>query len=416
MRLFFNQSFKWLFVAIVMAFGATQAEANPVDVTAAKAAATQFMANKASQGKFMTSSVNLKLTYTELSNIDKVTPAYYLFTNDDGNGWVFISADDRAKQVLGYGLSGTLHLDNIPCNMRYWLNEYRQQIEYLQQHPEIQPGPKMQAKSRQSIQPMMSSIWGQDYPYNLKCPTFLDEHGIYTNMPTGCVATAMAQIMYKYKWPESPCEPIPAYVTKTLQIQRPALQSTTFYWTSMYDDYITQQASPQDVATLMQYCGQSVKMDYDKEISNANNFSIPNALVSYFGYDKSVEFLVRDSYQLSAWEDMIYDELINNRLVIYFGIDSKEGGHAFVIDGYDAADGKWHINWGWDGSHQDQYWALSALNPGKYHFNTNQKMIINVKPVKIILFIITNTNTPNLMRSLSQLIFIPAYRKKQVAC
>ena len=195
---------------------------------------------------------------------------------------------------------------------------------------------------------------------------------------TGCVATAMAQIMYYHKWPKQTTKVIPAYTTETNEIPMPEIGITTIDWdilTSTYSSASSEQEKEM-VATLMRLCGSAVEMDYCLDISNSFSEMVTTAFVNYFGYNSiGLSLEERSNYINTVWNQMIYDELKDGRPVFYDGCDS-DGGHAFVIDGYDCDD-YFHVNWGWGGS-QDNYFLLTALNTEYGSFNLNQHAIIGL--------------------------------------
>lgn len=187
----------------------------------------------------------------------------------------------------------------------------------------------------------------------------------------------MAQVMNYWQWPTTETPEIPAYEYTVSNLQKDvketfsadALPPVIFDWNNMRNRYLNEYGNPLSdvtdaqadaVATLMRYCGQSVHMVYSPYISIVNSHNIADALRQYFGYANSTMFVARDGYTIGEWEDMIYNELANNRPVIYSGA-SDEGGHAFICDGYDG-NGLFHINWGWE-TNQDNYFSLSVLDP-----------------------------------------------------
>ena len=182
---------------------------------------------------------------------------------------------------------------------------------------------------------------------------------------TGCVATALAQVINYYRYPAQTTQAIPSYTTRTLGLNIDETPVTAIDWDNMLDSYTGSETEAQNqaVATLMMLCGRAVKMDYDISANGGSAAFTPedvNALRNYFGYDPSVCCVQRKAYGTDAWEELIYTELASQRPVIYAG-SSTTGGHSFVVDGY-SSDGLFHINWGWGGS-SDEYFLLSVLNP-----------------------------------------------------
>ena len=276
---------------------------------------------------------------------------YYIFNAEGNGGFVIISGDDRTDAVLGYADEGNIDLDHMPENMKAWLEGYAQQIEILA-NQNVQPA---RVPIHSSVRPLLTCNWDQDAPYYNECPISNKQRCV-----TGCVATAMAQVMYFHKWPQASTTAIPEYTKNNVTYE--ALPPVQFDWSSMRDEYSPDDndAGAKAVAKLMHYCGQSIEMAYAPEGSAANTQVIPNALRNYFGYDSGCYVISRDMLSASEWDTAIYGELAAQRPVVYSGA-STDVGHAFVCDGYDGK-GNYHINWGW-GSFCNGYFKLSVLNP-----------------------------------------------------
>lgn len=146
----------------------------------------------------------------------------------------------------------------------------------------------------------------------------------------------------------------------------PTLPAKQFNWDNM---------TAAGIAELMLYCGQAVKMNYTTAASGAMSGDVPKAMKSILGYSTAASLVQRGSYTDDQWAEMIYRELQEGYPVLYFGQSATDGGHAFIVDGY--ADGKYHINWGWNG-YCDGYFTLDKLNPNMENgFNLGQQMVIN---------------------------------------
>jgi len=292
-------------------------------------------------------------------------PPFYVFNATEG-GYVIVSGDDRTREILGYSSTGTLDLDDLPDNLQWWLNEYARQIEGLSTTTSAMKT-SQKASTRLAISPLIHTQWNQHEPYNLMCPDGngrnYDELGYNASSRcvTGCVATAMAQVMNYWQWPKS-CSELPAYNTKTRNYAIKALPSTTFKWGLMKNSYSSGEKgdAANAVAELMRYCGQAVHMDYTTYESASS--VLRNVMVDTFGYSHSISETFRDDYNLDTWENIIYKELVQGRPVLYSG-RGENGGHEFIVDGY-ASNGLFHINWGW-GGYQDNYFVLSAADSSK---------------------------------------------------
>ena len=295
---------------------------------------------------------------------------FYVFNNPEQPGWVIVAGDDRARPILAYGDEDYFDESEVPECVQDWLNGYVEQIEALDNcsnvvEPESNMGSVIGGAPKSKIVPLLGATkWAQGLPFNQQCPSFT-ESSETKYCPAGCVAIAMAQIMYYHKSSYGSIS-IPAYTSYSkkdnLTFERPALPSTTFNWAIMnpwYDDASSSSASAQEVQKLVKYCGQAVKMNYGKKTSSAT--SQRNAFTYYFGYDRLSQQIAREDVSAAQWENLIYTELAQGRPV-YMSARKLSGGHAFVCDGYDGA-GLYHINWGWRGG-KNGFFALNALSDG----------------------------------------------------
>ena len=335
---------------------------------------------------------------------------FYVFNAGEDDGYVIISGDDRTPDVLGYCDSGTFRADDMPENIKAWLDEYASQIRYLQ---DIQTreanltgasraaaGAQARIATHPAVAPLLATKWNQDAPYNNQCPVFFDESK-YGRAVTGCVALAMAQIMKFWNYPKTTLKYIPNYPcttdwssyigsSSTMRIDVPEVGITTFDWDNMLNTYDNSASDTQKkaVATLLQACATSAKAEFGiNEVggTSADPQILKGALVRYFDYDKGMRYVSRCSYTADQWDELIYSEMKAHRPVFFSG-NSTTSGHTFVVDGYDG-NGYYHVNWGWGGLNNG-YFLLSVLNPedesgigaGKGGYNLNVEAIIGVKP------------------------------------
>ena len=292
---------------------------------------------------------------------------FYVFNNPEKIGWVIVSGDDRAVPILAYGDEDYFYEDEVPECVNDWLGGYVEQIESLYTGSSVvEPEPtstSVIAATKSKVAPLLGvTKWAQGLPFNQGCPSYT-ESSETKYCPAGCVAIAMAQIMYYHK-SNYGSDAIPAYTSQSddFTADRPALPATKFNWAIMnpwYDDARSSSASAKEVQKLVKYCGQAVEMDYGKKSSGAT--SDRNAFTHYFGYDRYSQQISRTDVSASTWENVIYTELAQGRPV-YFSARKLNGGHAFVCDGYDG-EGLYHINWGWRGGNNGFY-ALNALSDG----------------------------------------------------
>lgn len=311
------------------------------------------------------------------------TPSpYYVFNADCATGgYVIVAGDDRVPAVLGYSDNGTFDVDDIPDAMRDWLDGYATQMAMLDEGGNVAE----HISASGPIAPMVTAVWSQGAPYNTMLPALSSG----TNASVGCVATAMAQVMHYWKWPQRPRMSIPAYVTETLHFSMPALAPVDFNWDAMQVTYLTDDLNSPEakaVAQLSLYCAQSVQMDYQDDGSSASTSDIPMAMFLYFSYSPTAKYLQRRFYTTSQWETMVLNELAEKRPVIYRG-RKLTGGHAFICDGYDG-NGMFHFNWGWHGK-SNGYFLLNVLNPdlqgtgsasGTYGYILDQGIVAGLQP------------------------------------
>lgn len=362
--------------------------AEPIDVEQARGKAAKFLQKQHPDAKLEdnTPVYSPKRKRMVKGQVPIELPIYYVFNTEDSQGYVIVSADDRTDAILGYATAGRFDADEIPENVKAWMNSYAEQIAALDKYSQETTvnsqettDKRQQTLSRPVIEPLLTTRWNQDAPYNHSCP-LQGSSRTYT----GCTATAMAQVMKYHEWPKEQTLSIPAYTTATAQIYVPELEPTTFKWGEMLDDYTHIDYAPA-VAELMFYCGQALQSDFTRYSTSAYLVDAPGLLSKYFGYDPNMEFLYQANYSISDWEDIIYNELQAQRPVLHAGT-SLGAGHAFVCDGYDGQ-GMFHFNWGWGGMY-DGYYKLSLLTPGtdgigagtEDGFSANQRIIVGIQP------------------------------------
>ena len=310
----------------------------------------------------------VELAFTQYQ-IDNTTPAVFVFNSTD-EGFVLVSAEDDARAVLGYSDEGTFDANNIPENMQFWLQMYADELakakgERLEVKGKVNrrevKGERQEAEgeSYPTITPILGeTIWGQGKPFNNKCPQINGERTV-----TGCVATAMSQIMYAHKYPTKGTDSH-SYTTETKGLTVSAnFGNTTYDWANMIPNYsgsyTTTQANA--VATLMFHAGVAADMDYTVDGSGAVSSIALAAMTKYFGYNKSINILPKDFMKEESLLQAITTDLQAGRPVYISGATVNREGHAFVCDGM-KSDGYLHINWGWNGM-ANGYFAISALAP-----------------------------------------------------
>lgn len=368
----------------------TNSNAEQINQSKASAIAQNFL-SKINTSITTQSNNRLTLAYTAKSVSNPTQNCFYVFNKGIKDGFIIVAADDCVlTEVLGYCNYGEYDNNNLPTNFKWWIDQYQREIDYaiknrLSTTSTIQP-------FATSVSPLLGNIaWNQGDPYNLLCPTLTNASGETERTVTGCVATATAQVMRYYKWPAKGTGSN-SYTWekggKTLSVD---FSKSTYDWDNMIETYNSNSSTIEKnaVAKLMYDCGVSCNMEYNLSSaggSAASAYDQVEGLYNYFGYDLGMEHLTRDYYKLTDWNSIIKNEIDNSRPILYRGTGSG-GGHAFIIDGYNAS-GYFHFNWGWGGS-SDGYFVTTALNPGELGigggaggYNYNQGMTIGIQPAQ----------------------------------
>ncbi len=332
---------------------------------------------------------------------------YYVFNIGDDNGFVIASGDDCAYEILGYADEGHFDTENIPDGMKYMLDFYAEQIDYDSKHPKT--GQPKSSPSYPAVEAMLTTTWSQNEPYNDNCPLYqsTDQRCV-----TGCVATAMAQVMYYHRnhSTREVVNAIPAYYLPGGERVEGIPKGSPIDWDNMLDSYhnFGSQATDvqrQAVANLMLYCGVSVEMEYGLS-SGAFDNDVPRALINYFDYTDDMRLEERYDYTNTEWETLIYEDLGKGLPILYFG-----GSHAYVVDGHDG-NGYVHINWGWNGSGNGNF-RLTATYAGEQTmggYSAGQVAIFGATPNGIFPRLTTtelSLTSSDLVENLSSLTSIP---------
>ncbi len=295
-----------------------------------------------------------------------------------GGGFAIIANDDAFPAVLGYSDSpySEKETEDNP-GLNWWRKAI---IEVLRSKDTNSAAKKIVAPGdgvEKSVAPLLTCNWAQDQPYYNYCPKDGDK-----NVLVGCVATAMAQVMYYNRYPAKGQGTRTIYYPFNDKNGTPYtvdFSQATYDWDNMLDSYRGNYTETQAdaVATLNYHCGVACNMQYGVDASGAFIKDAADGLVRYFGYPASVTWLSRDDYSIEEWMEKVFAELSDGLPIIYGGQDPYNGyGHAFVLDGYDNG-GRVHVNWGWDGS-DNGYFDISLLNPTQYQFSDGQEMITGI--------------------------------------
>ncbi|MCD4789527.1 MAG: thiol protease/hemagglutinin PrtT [Bacteroidales bacterium] len=310
-------------------------------------------------------------------------PVFYVFNINDG--FIIISADDAVYPVLGYSFEGNYSGENFSPAYEAWIKSYEDQIAYAIENKlsatekikfiwkKYLTGDFIPAKSFISVDPLLSTTWGQGCYYNSMFPE--EEEGPCGHLYTGCVATAMGQIMKYYNYPEHGTGSY-EYTDPNYGWVYADFENTYYNWTEMGNHL---EEENQAVAELLYHCAISINSQFYPNGTGAIDTSVRYALTEYFGYKQEAEFLWRDEYT-GDWKALMRNELDQNIPVLYGAVceDKILYGHTFVCDGYqDTA--FFHFNWGWEGQYNGYYY-LDTLTAGGYNFDLFHDAVVGIKP------------------------------------
>lgn len=300
---------------------AVNAYAAPVDAARAKALAQRFIEKP----------VSISSPVSKGRRSKAANPALHLFNNQNGEGFVIVSADDRVGGVLGYSDQGRLDTANMPAPMKALLDGYVRAVEAVRVDS-VSVTPAYAHPPKAYVKPLVSAKWSQEYPYNYYTP-----RSSTSGKPTytGCTITAAAQVLFAHKWPKMR----PEGVTRG----EGAMALDHYDWDNMLDDYTHgyNDAQAQAVGALMRDLGKLAHATYGVNGTLSDEGKVWNALQNYYGYN--VRQLEKDLLPGREFVQAIYNELSMGCPVFMTG-----GDHAFVYDGYDE-NGLVHVNWGWAG-------------------------------------------------------------------
>lgn len=282
-------------------------------------------------------------------------PQLYLFADGDG-GLMILSAESEAEALIGYTDSYSSG-QTIPPAMEYMLDCYAAEIEALRAGVVTYSSDHVFDINSPAISPICTTRWDQGAPYNNMCPTLDGQRCV-----TGCVATAMAQVLKTYEYPDRCSGGSFSYFwgnnNSTLSMN---FNDVALDWDEMGDSYTASESAPA-VAELMKAVGYAAQMGYSPYASGTHSYLMAAGLVRNFGYDCILSHELREWYPLGKWQQMVYDVIASGYAVYYDGANpDNTAAHAFVVDGY-RGDGLFHLNWGWGGM-SDGYFRLTALDP-----------------------------------------------------
>jgi hypothetical protein len=372
---------KYLVIALTLVVGSVNA--NPVSLgTAQKVAANFYTQN-------YNASATLTLVYTERSSDGQ--PVYFVFDVNNEGGFVIVSAEDAGFPIIGSSNTGHYVIPAANNNVDFWMTKRKNEViamrannakasqeitqtwtSYINNTPD-----KTKSQTLSSVNPLCSTTWDQSPYYNAMCPH---------NSVTGCVATAMAQIMKYWKYPSVGVGSTCYYDETQYGFQEnygelcATFDTSHYVWSAMPNNVTS---ANKEVAKLMYDCGVSVNMDYSPSGSGAVVIgpypAAEDAYAQFFNYNSYyIDGVMEASYTTSAWISLLENELNNKRPVQYQGTDPTQGGHSWVCDGYNTS-GQLHMNWGWSG-YDDGYFTATSLSVDGYDFSEAVGAIIGIEP------------------------------------
>ncbi len=319
-------------------------------------------------------------------------PVYYIF-NFSGFGYLILSADDACRPVLAYSFESSWSPENLPESLTDWLYNYQYEINDVRTR-NLQPDASIRQEWSQllvtdpslldntlvttDVEPLITSLWNQDFPNNGMCPKDAASTGsYYGRVPVGCIATSMSQIMHYWRYPAtgvgshciSPLQPV--YGSQCADFS-----TSTYDWNGMPD----QTTLESDVLALLSWhCAIGVDMQFHPDGSGSTSSKTAHALKAYFKYaSTTIKYNRYPNYD--SWVTLLKDDVDAGKPIQYTG-DDNSSGHAFVLDGYQQAgtDYMFHFNWGWGGSYNG-YFNINNLTPGGSNFNYNQTAVVHIEP------------------------------------
>lgn len=304
------------------------------------------------------------------------TSLMYIYNRGNNGGYVIVAGDTNVNPIIAYSLDTTLDTDNMAEATEAILEAWCRQVESARKAAKPISGTTMRATTRSNDAMLYeTAIWNQGDPFNREAPTIDGGRSV-----TGCVATAMSIICHYNRWPEKGVGTTPAYSYEDNYGHTHTISSNSLGREYKYDDmlmsynngFTTTQANA--VAALMKDMGTSVKMMYHPDSSGAYDSNVIYSLMTYFGYAKDMKLVYGAGLGSEEWNSTIREN-VREYGPTYFSGSGDNGGHAFVIDGFDAGD-YFHFNFGWGGVGNGYF-----LIP-KIEFYERQAAILYLRPDK----------------------------------
>ncbi len=354
--------------------------ADPIDLEQAKKLAAPFMQN-AAEATLVKKAVRSESKSRTLAADVKATAPYYIFSRGENQGYVIVSGDDCLPKILGYTESGDFDEEKMPPHLLSWLEYYGSLVEEAQAQGvnTARTEAKTTRATKEDVAPLLTTHWNQGWPYNNRCPFRTDDPN--SRALTGCVATAAAQVVYYYR-KDNPSTLLSstylydwnngAPVTEVFEI------GTPMKYDLMLDDYNS--PSPDEykdaVAVFTAALGHANKLGYGSSTWGQIS-DLVHTFNAFFRISSVCEY--KNGQAQAGWENKIYNDLIAGRPIVYSGVHPSNGGHAIVLDGYNAKNNLFHFNFGWGGQ-GDGYYTVDNQTGAVNGFYDQQGMTYQIQP------------------------------------
>lgn len=369
-------------LSILILFFAITAFAGPVDPEKALETANNFWesapgASKAPLHLYVGEGVSKAPSRDGVSDTDS---PYYLFSTDNAAGFVIVSGEECLPSIVGYSTNG--YVGEMPPALVDCLAGYSNYVEDIRAGI-VEPVNTAVAAAGTRIEPMLETSWNQSAPYNNYCPTVSGQ-----KTPTGCTATAMAQVMKFHEWPEKPKRAITWNNNITGKTESIDITKNVYKWDKMLahyrDGYTAEQADA--VAQLMVDVGKAIGSNYSPGGTGSNYVLAARGLVDVFDYSPQIKVVKRNECTYDEFISVIRENLEARQPLVHTGQgQSFAAGHAFVCDGIDE-NNYVHIDWGWDGAYNG-FFDIGSMAPGgtgigggQDRYNVDQAIIANIRP------------------------------------
>lgn len=364
---------KYTLTACALLLG-LHAQANPISRSEARQVAQQFVG------------------ISDATSDNVANAPYYVFSRGAGQGYVIASGDDETAPIVGYTDQGDYDPAHLPDGLKSLLASWTRKVEALWQAqktrthkaPKRSVAQRLHVPSYKSqwidVQPLVKTHWSQGYPYNMLAPKRSDNG---QQAMSGCEATAAAQIVYYFRRdnPDALLYATPTYnegwfhapVTESL----PAGTPVRYDLMKLSGTGSLQQDSA--VAILMYALGTCAHLGYgyqDGTATAGNTDKMGEAMSGQFNLAN--DYLGKWNYSQESWENMVYSNVRGGRPLLYSGASDTQGGHAVVLDGYQASTGLYHFNFGWGGQ-GDGYYTVDD-STGMNGFSSGQAVLANITP------------------------------------